>query len=41
MNRKFVIATVREVSVGDAKPRRVKIVALKYIKEFWPMLVCR
>ena len=31
---KFVMATAREVRVGDAKPRREKIVAEKYIKEF-------
>lgn len=31
---KFVIAMVREVRVGDAKPMRVKIVAEKYISEF-------
>ena len=32
---KFVMATVSEVRVGEAKPRREKIVAEKYMREFW------
>lgn len=31
---KFVTATERDVRVGEEKPRMVKIVALKYIREF-------
>jgi intein-encoded DNA endonuclease-like protein len=33
--RKFVTATVREVKVGLSKPNMVKMVAEKYIKEFY------
>lgn len=33
--RRFVMATEREVRVGLEKPRRVNIVAEKYIREFW------
>lgn len=33
--RKFVSATEREVRVGLSKPRMVKMVAEKYIKEFY------
>ena len=33
--RKFVTATEREVRVGLSKPRMVKMVAEKYIKEFY------
>lgn len=33
--RKFVTATEREVRVGLSKPRIVKMVAEKYIKEFY------
>lgn len=32
---KFVTATDREVSVGLENPRMLKMVAEKYIKEFW------
>ena len=31
---KFVMATTRDVKVGFSKPRIVKIVAEKYIREF-------
>jgi len=33
--RKFIIATVREVRVGLSNPKIVKIVAEKYIREFY------
>ena len=32
---KLVMATVSEVRVGEVKPRREKIVAEKYMREFW------
>lgn len=32
---KFVMATERDVSVGEEKERREKIVAEKYISEFY------
>ena len=35
VKRKFVRATEREVRVGEVKERRVKIVAEKYIREFY------
>lgn len=34
VNRKFVTATVRDVSVGLLKPTMAKIVAEKYMREF-------
>lgn len=35
VKRKFVVAMERDVSVGEEKPTRRKIVAEKYIREFW------
>jgi hypothetical protein len=35
VKRKLVVAMQREVSVGERKPTSAKIVALKYIREFW------
>ena len=34
VQRKFVRAMEREVRVGEEKPRREKMVAEKYIREF-------
>jgi hypothetical protein len=34
VKRKFVEAMLREVKVGERKPTRENMVALKYIKEF-------
>ena len=39
VRKKFVIATESEVNVGLEKPRRVKIVAEKYIREFYNILL--
>lgn len=36
---KFVRATERDVRVGEENPRMVKIVALKYIKEFCSLCI--
>lgn len=35
MKRRFVRAMEREVRVGEEKLRREKMVAEKYIREFW------
>jgi len=35
VKRKFVSAMLREVRVGERKPTREKMVALKYMREFW------
>jgi hypothetical protein len=32
---KFVVAMESEVKVGERKPTRAKMVAEKYIREFW------
>lgn len=34
VKRKFVVEMERDVSVGEVKPTRRKIVAEKYIREF-------
>lgn len=38
MKTKFVQAMERDVKVGDWKPTRLKIVAEKYIREFWEFI---
>lgn len=35
VKEKFVRAMEREVRVGEVKPRREKMVAEKYMREFW------
>ena len=39
VKRKFVTATESDVNVGLRNPRMVKMVAEKYISEFWLMSV--